>query len=174
MQPLLNTLYVTSQGAYLAKSGLAVQVRLEKKTLAQLPLHTLEAIACFGRVGVSPFVLGACAEAGVAVAFLTEREAAFLAAVRRFHSRETFCSAAVSNTVSPMIQPWLSKSAAISSGPRWRTHGRFWSGAQRDATRNDQERISVPRPPRLGVLSASAGGASWCPRASTKYAGIGG
>ena len=31
MQPLLNTLYVTTQGAYLAKSGLAVQVRLEEK-----------------------------------------------------------------------------------------------------------------------------------------------
>ena len=31
MQPLLNTLYVTTQGAYLAKSGLAVQVRFEKR-----------------------------------------------------------------------------------------------------------------------------------------------
>jgi CRISPR-associated protein Cas1 len=83
MQPLLNTLYVTTQGAYLAKVGLAVQVRLERKTLIQLPLHTLEAIACFGRVGVSPFLMGACAEAGVSVAFLTER-GRFLAAVNGF------------------------------------------------------------------------------------------
>jgi CRISPR-associated protein Cas1 len=83
MQPLLNTLYVTTQGAYLAKSGLAVQVRLQKKTLIQLPLHTIEAIACFGRVGASPFLLGACAEAGVSVAFLTER-GRFLATVSGF------------------------------------------------------------------------------------------
>jgi CRISPR-associated protein Cas1 len=83
MQPLLNTLYVTTQGAYLAKSGLAVQVRFEKKTLIQLPLHTLEAIACFGSVGASPFLLGACADAGVSVAFLTER-GRFLATVAGF------------------------------------------------------------------------------------------
>lgn len=80
MQPLLNTLYVMTQGAYLAKSGMAVQVRVEKKSLIQLPLHTLEGIVCFGRVGASPMLLGACAESGVAVSFLTEH-GRFLASV---------------------------------------------------------------------------------------------
>jgi CRISPR-associated protein Cas1 len=83
MQPLLNTLYVTTQGAYLAKSGLTVRVRFEKKTLIQLPLHTLEGIACFGSIAASPYLLGACADAGVSVAFLTER-GRFLATVNGF------------------------------------------------------------------------------------------
>jgi CRISPR-associated protein Cas1 len=83
MQPLLNTLYITTQGTYLAKCGLSVQVRHEKKTLAQLPMHTLEGLVCFGRVGVSPALMGACAEAGVAISFLTER-GRFLAQVTGF------------------------------------------------------------------------------------------
>ena len=58
MKTHLNTLYVTTQGAYLAKHGLTVQVRVEKKTLAQLPLHTLEGIVCFGRVGAHHFSWG--------------------------------------------------------------------------------------------------------------------
>ncbi|GIW88032.1 MAG: CRISPR-associated endonuclease Cas1 [Isosphaeraceae bacterium] len=80
MQPLLNVLYITTQGAYLAKAGRAVQVRANRKTLAQLPLHNLEAIVAFGRVGASPALLGACGEAGVAVSLLTER-GRFLASV---------------------------------------------------------------------------------------------
>jgi CRISPR-associated protein Cas1 len=83
MQPLLNTLYVSTQGAYLAKSGLSVKVRHEKNTLAQLPLHALEGLVCFGRVGVSPALLGACADSGVAISFLTER-GRFLAQVTGF------------------------------------------------------------------------------------------
>jgi CRISPR-associated protein Cas1 len=78
-----NTLYITTQGAYLAKSGLSVQVRHEKKTLRQLPLHNLDGIVCFGRVGASPALMGACAEAGVAISFLTER-GRFLAQVTGF------------------------------------------------------------------------------------------
>jgi CRISPR-associated protein Cas1 len=80
MLPLLNVLYVTIQGAYLAKVGQAVQVRVARKSLAQLPLHNLEAIVAFGRVGASPALLGACGEAGVAVSLLTER-GRFLASV---------------------------------------------------------------------------------------------
>ena len=54
MKTHLNTLYVTTQGAYVAKQGETVQVRVERKVRAQFPLHTLEGIVCFGRVGCSP------------------------------------------------------------------------------------------------------------------------
>ena len=72
MKKLLNTLYVTTQGAYLAREGETVQVRVEKETKLNLPIHTLSGIVCFGQVSCSPFLLGLCAERGVGVSFLTE------------------------------------------------------------------------------------------------------
>ncbi len=69
---LLNTLYVTTQGAYLRKEGETVVVEVERETRLRLPLLNLGGIVCFGNVLCSPFLLGACAEAGVAVSFLTE------------------------------------------------------------------------------------------------------
>ncbi len=80
MKKYLNTLYVTTQGAYLAKDGETVQVRVEGKTKLTLPIHTLDSIVCFGQVSCSPFLLGHCAESNVAVSFLTER-GRFLATV---------------------------------------------------------------------------------------------
>jgi len=72
MRRLLNTLYVTTQGSYLRKEGETVVVSVEKETRLRLPLLNLGGIVCFGNVLASPFLLGACAEAGVAVSFLTE------------------------------------------------------------------------------------------------------
>lgn len=66
-----NTLFVTTQGSYLARDGEAVAVRLEKETLLRVPIHTLGGIVCFGQIGFSPFLLGLCGERGVAVSFLT-------------------------------------------------------------------------------------------------------
>lgn len=66
-----NTLYVTTQGAYLAKEGEAVVVRIEKETKLHVPIHLLGSIVCFGQVTASPFVLGFCGERGVGVSFLT-------------------------------------------------------------------------------------------------------
>jgi CRISP-associated protein Cas1 len=76
-----NTLYVTTQGAYLAKEGEAVAVRVAEETKLRVPLHNLGGIVCFGQVGASPFLLGHCGERGVAVAFLTEN-GRFLARVQ--------------------------------------------------------------------------------------------
>ncbi|MGA3044692.1 MAG: CRISPR-associated endonuclease Cas1, partial [Bryobacteraceae bacterium] len=72
MKQLLNTLYVTTQGAYLAKDGETVLVRVEDEARLRVPVHTLGSIVCFGRVGCSPALMGLCAENGVALAFLTE------------------------------------------------------------------------------------------------------
>ncbi|MCL7489406.1 MAG: type I-C CRISPR-associated endonuclease Cas1c [Desulfobulbaceae bacterium] len=72
MKKLLNTLYVTTQGAYLAREGETVKVRVEKETRLQLPIHTLSGIVCFGQVSMSPFLMGLCAERDVSVSFLTE------------------------------------------------------------------------------------------------------
>ncbi len=72
MKKHLNTLFVTTQGAYLAKEGETVTVRVEKKVRLRLPVHTLDGVVCFGNVGCSPFLLGFCAERDVTISFLTE------------------------------------------------------------------------------------------------------
>ena len=72
MKKHLNTLFVTTQGAYLAKEGETVVVKIDKKVRLRLPIHTLESIVCFGNVGASPFLLGFCGERGITLSFLTE------------------------------------------------------------------------------------------------------
>ncbi len=81
MKQLLNTLYVTTQGTYLAKEGETVVVRLDHEVRLRVPIHTLSAIVCFGQVSCSPFLMGMCGERGVALAFLTEH-GQFLARVQ--------------------------------------------------------------------------------------------
>lgn len=71
MRKMLNTLYVTTQGAYLNKEGETVVVNIERETRLRLPVHTLGSIVCFGQVTCSPFLLGHCAENGVSVSFMT-------------------------------------------------------------------------------------------------------
>jgi CRISPR-associated protein Cas1 len=85
MKHHLNTLFVTTQGAYLRKEGEAVAVRVDRETKLRVPLHMLGGICCFGRVGMSPQLMGRCAEAGVAISFLTEH-GRLLAGVRGFTS----------------------------------------------------------------------------------------
>ncbi|HZU90101.1 MAG TPA: type I-C CRISPR-associated endonuclease Cas1c [Stellaceae bacterium] len=72
MRRHLNTLYVTSEGAWLTKDGANVVVSREKTELGRVPIHTLGGIVCFGRVGMSPPLMGFCAEQGVCVSFLGE------------------------------------------------------------------------------------------------------
>jgi CRISP-associated protein Cas1 len=71
MRKMLNTLYVTTQGAYLNKEGETVVVNIERKTRLRLPIHTLSSIVCFGQVTCSPFLLGHCAENNVSLSFMT-------------------------------------------------------------------------------------------------------
>jgi len=72
MKKLLNTLFVTTQGAYLAQDGETVVVRREQEVLLRVPIHSLSGIVCFGRVSASPPLMGLCAERQVLISFLTE------------------------------------------------------------------------------------------------------
>lgn len=72
MRRLLNTLYVTTQGAYLRKEGESVVVQIEKEERLRVPLLNLQGIICFGNVLCSPFLLGHCAKLQVAVSMLSE------------------------------------------------------------------------------------------------------
>jgi CRISPR-associated protein Cas1 len=81
MKKHLNTLFVTTQGSYLAKDGETVAVRIDGETALRVPLHTLDSIVCFGNVGCSPFLMGSCGERNVGLSFLSEN-GRFLARVQ--------------------------------------------------------------------------------------------
>jgi CRISPR-associated protein Cas1 len=83
MKHHLNTLYVTTEGAFLAKQGETVCVRIENATKLRVPLINLEGIVCFGNIGCSPQLFGACAAAGVSISFLNTY-GGFLATVKGF------------------------------------------------------------------------------------------
>lgn len=71
MRKLLNTLYVTTPGAYLRKDGETVAVEIDGATRARMPAHLLGQIVCFGETAMSPDLMAFATGAGVSVAFLT-------------------------------------------------------------------------------------------------------
>jgi CRISP-associated protein Cas1 len=81
MKKHLNTLFVTTQGAYLAKEGETIVVNVEKEVRLRVPVHTIGGIVCFGNIGCSPFLMGFCAEHNVSISFLSEH-GRFMAGVR--------------------------------------------------------------------------------------------
>jgi CRISPR-associated protein Cas1 len=68
----LNTLFVTTQGAYLHKDGETVAVKVGDETKLRIPVHTIGGIVCFGQVSCSPYLMGFCAERDVGISFLSE------------------------------------------------------------------------------------------------------
>lgn len=73
MKKLLNTLFITTQGAYLFKDGETVAVKFEDEIKMRIPVHTIGGVVCFGLVGVSPPLMAFCAENAVAISFLSEQ-----------------------------------------------------------------------------------------------------
>lgn len=73
MRHLLNTLFVTSEDAWLSLDGENVVVNREKTAVARFPLHNLQMIVCFSYAGASPALMGACANRDVGLAFCTPR-----------------------------------------------------------------------------------------------------
>lgn len=71
MRRQLNTVYVTTEGAWLRKDGENIVMEVEGETRARLPAHMLDSLVCFGRVLVSPPLLGYCAERGICVSYLS-------------------------------------------------------------------------------------------------------
>ncbi len=70
MRRLLNTLYITSEDAWLRKDGENVVVEVDGAERARAPLHVLAGVVSFGRAGASPALLAACAEAGITLSYV--------------------------------------------------------------------------------------------------------
>jgi len=81
MKRLLNTLFVTTQSAYLCREGETVLVRVEQETKLRVPIHTLGGIVCFGQVSCSPPLMELCGERNVLISFHSE-QGRFLARVQ--------------------------------------------------------------------------------------------
>ena len=115
MKQHLNTLFVQTQGTYLAKDGEAVAVRGEgadgkRTTLLRVPVHNLGGVVAFGRVGVSPALMGLCCERGVSVTLMTEH-GRLLGRVTGFTSRQRAAC-----------------DASSTAGPTTRRRRRSWRG----------------------------------------------
>ncbi|MGE3924666.1 MAG: type I-C CRISPR-associated endonuclease Cas1c [Lautropia sp.] len=131
MRRQLNTLYVTTEGSWLRKDGANVVLEVDRQERARLPVHMLESLVCIGRVGVSPQLLGFCAEQGISICYLTT-QGRFLARVegpvagnvllRREQYRRsddpTRCAAIVRNLVAGKIH---NQRAVLARG--WRDYG---------------------------------------------------
>lgn len=68
----LNTLFVTLPGAYLAKDHENLVVKVEQEERVRVPLHHVGSVVLFGGTLASIGALGALAERGIQVSFLTE------------------------------------------------------------------------------------------------------
>jgi CRISPR-associated protein Cas1 len=71
MRRHLNTIYVTSEDAWVRKDGANIVVEVDGEERGRAPLHMIGGLVCFGRAGASPAALAACAESGVAISLLT-------------------------------------------------------------------------------------------------------
>ncbi|MEG1447288.1 MAG: type I-C CRISPR-associated endonuclease Cas1c [Ruthenibacterium sp.] len=71
MRHLLNTLFVTTEDAYLTLDGENVVVRHGEAEMARFPLHAIEHIIAFSYSGASPALMGACGKHGINLCFCT-------------------------------------------------------------------------------------------------------
>ena len=80
MRRLLNTLFVTSEDAYLSLENENVVITLDEGKKKMVTLLSLENIVYFGYKGVSPFLIGECAKRNIGLCFMS-RHGRFLARV---------------------------------------------------------------------------------------------
>jgi CRISPR-associated protein Cas1 len=71
MRKLLNTIYVTSEQAYLSLDGENIVCRLEDKEKFRMPFDNVEAIVCMSYLGCSPALMGKCAEKLIPISFIS-------------------------------------------------------------------------------------------------------
>lgn len=80
MRKLLNTVYVTTEGASLRKDGENLVAEVDGAERSRVPLHMLACVVTFGAIVVSPALIGALASAGITLTLL-DRNGRFQARV---------------------------------------------------------------------------------------------
>lgn len=72
MKKHLNTLYITSDDAYVSKERETFVVHINNEKVFQAPIHSIENIVCFGFKALSPALMAFCAENNVGISYLSE------------------------------------------------------------------------------------------------------
>jgi CRISP-associated protein Cas1 len=80
VKKLLNTLYVTTEGARLRKDGENLVAEIDDSERGRVPLHLLGSVVVFGGISISPPLIGALARAGITVVLL-DRQGRFEARI---------------------------------------------------------------------------------------------
>lgn len=71
MRKLLNTLYITSENAYLSLDGENLVCSLADNEKFRIPFDNVEAVTCFNYIGCSPALMGKCAEKLIPISFIS-------------------------------------------------------------------------------------------------------
>lgn len=80
MKKHLNTLYITSDDAFVHKERETFVVEVNSEKIFQAPIHTIENVVCFGFKALTPQLMASCAENNVGISYLT-KNGKFLARV---------------------------------------------------------------------------------------------
>lgn len=72
MSTYLNTLFVTTDGAWVHKEHETIVVEVDGERRLQVPLLHIASIVCLARANVSPELMSAATEAGIHVAFFSQ------------------------------------------------------------------------------------------------------
>lgn len=72
MKKHLNTLYITSDDAYVRKERETFVVEVNNEKVFQAPTHSIENIVCFGFKALTPALMAYCAENNVGISYLSE------------------------------------------------------------------------------------------------------
>jgi len=72
MKKHLNTLYITSDDAFVRKERETFVVEVNGEKVFQAPIHSIENIVCFGFKPLTPALMAFCAENNVGVSYLSE------------------------------------------------------------------------------------------------------
>ena len=80
MKRLLNTVYVTTEGASLRKDGENLVAEVDGTERARVPFHMIASVVAFGAIYLSPALIQACAGSGIAIVLL-ERSGRFQARI---------------------------------------------------------------------------------------------
>lgn len=149
MRRQLNTLYVTTEGAWLRKDGANIVMEVAGETKGRLPAHMLESIVCIGRILVSPPLLGYCAEQGICVSYLSPN-GKFLARVegpvsgnvllRREQYRRTDCQEGCAAIVRNLLLGKLFNQRAV-LGRALRDHGQKLAPTPKAAIEHAHKRL---------------------------------
>ena len=80
MRKLLNTVYVTSENAYLSLDGENFVCNVDGVDALRIPFENIENVVCFNYMGCSPALMGKCVSYAIPINFISP-QGKFLAKV---------------------------------------------------------------------------------------------